>query len=220
MPVPFYSELLLTVQNASGSTLTSFGSVAGEEVFARTLVDLPVGGLEDLLYVPRYAASLDLTSNQTLLMGASAGLGPNGTGDGGRTAIYGTDVFWKWKSPRAMQGFPFVKVQAEGMKRRYRADDPLETFADWGYYSQVLWGYRRGWVAGLRYGGMDGDDGGQVSPFFEDRRRISTNLTWYPTEYSKLRLQYNHDDRDTFEDSDSLWLQFEFTLGAHAAHKF
>ena len=107
------------------------------------------------------------------------------------------------------------------MKRRYRAVDPLETFEDWGAYGQVLWGYKRGWVAGVRYGRMGGDDGGEISdPFFEDRRRSSVNLSWFPTEYSKLRLQYNHDDRSSFEDADSLWLQFEFTLGAHAAHKF
>jgi len=163
---------------------------------------------------------VDLTDNQTLLAGASAALGPNGTGNDGRTAIYGADLFWKWKSPRANQGFPFVKLQSEVMKRRYRADDPLATFEDWGYYGQLLWGYRRGWVAGLRYERMGGDDGGETSPFFEARTRISTNLTWFPSEYSKLRLQYNHDDRSQFEDADSLWLQFEFILGAHAAHKF
>ena len=221
MPVSFYSELLLTVQNAFGETLTSFGFLEGEDVFGRTLVDLSVRSLEDLLYVPRYTASLDPGSNQTLVVGASSALGPNGTGDDGRTAIYGADIFWKWKSPRAIQGFPFLKVQAEGMRRRYRVVAPRETFEDWGAYGQVLWGYNRGWVAGLRYEEMGGDDGGEVSdPFFEDRRRSSVNLSWFPTEYSKLRLQYNHDDRSFFEDADSLWLQFEFTLGAHAAHKF
>ena len=25
------------------------------------------------------------------------------------------------------------------------------------------------------------------------RSRISADLTWYPTEFSKIRLQYNHD---------------------------
>ncbi len=221
MPLPFYSEVFLAVQNASGEPLTSFGSLDGESVFGRTLADLRVRNLDDLLYVPRYRASLDPTDNQTLVLGASAALGPNSTGDDGRTAIYGVDVFWKWKSPRAIQGFPFVKFQAEGMRRRYRADAPKETFEDWGAYGQLSWGFKRGWVAGVRFDAMDGDDGGAISdPFFEDRRRSSVNLTWFPTEYSKLRLQYNHDDRSFFEDADSLWLQFEFTLGAHAAHKF
>jgi len=59
----------------------------------------------------------------------------------------------------------------------------------------------------------------------QSRSRISANLTWYPTEFSKIRLQYNHDflyenfflaDRDV----DSVFLQFEFILGSHGAHKF
>ena len=36
-PTPFYSEVFLTVQNAFGETLTSFGSTDGETVFGRPL---------------------------------------------------------------------------------------------------------------------------------------------------------------------------------------
>jgi hypothetical protein len=46
------------------------------------------------------------------------------------------------------------------------------------------------------------------------------NLTWYPSEFSKIRLQYNYDDRHDIGVDHSVWLQFEFLLGAHAAHKF
>ena len=70
----------------------------------------------------------------------------------------------------------------------------------------------------------------QQSAFTDDntrqsRSRISANLTWYPTEFSKIRLQYNHDflDENDFlasRDVDSVFLQFEFILGAHGAHKF
>jgi hypothetical protein len=52
------------------------------------------------------------------------------------------------------------------------------------------------------------------------RWRISPNLTWYPSEFSKLRLQYNCDDRQEVGVDHSVWFQFEFLLGAHAAHKF
>jgi hypothetical protein len=62
-------------------------------------------------------------------------------------------------------------------------------------------------------------------PDQQPRERISANLTWYPTEFSKIRLQYNHDFLEqTFfladRDADSVFLQFEFILGAHGAHKF
>jgi hypothetical protein len=52
------------------------------------------------------------------------------------------------------------------------------------------------------------------------RWRLSPSLTWYPSEFSKLRLQYNYDDREKMGVDHSVWLQFEFSLGAHAAHKF
>ncbi len=221
MPTPFYSELFLAVQNAFGETLPGFGSVGGEELFGRVLGERGVRTAGDLLYVPRWAASFDLTPNQTLLVGASAALGPNATGNAGTTELYGFDAFWKWKSPRAIQGFPFVKLQAEGFERRYRADQPFQRFSDHGAYGQVVWGFTRGWTVGARYGEIGGDDGGVAGvPGFEDRWRASANLTWFPTEYSKLRLQYNHDGRELLEDADSLWLQLEFILGAHAAHKF
>jgi hypothetical protein len=67
---------------------------------------------------------------------------------------------------------------------------------------------------------MAGDEGPTPDPFTEERWRSSVNLTWFPTEYSKLRLQYNHDERSDFDNADSVWLQLELTLGAHAAHKF
>ena len=220
MPTSFFSELSLAVQNAFGETLTSFGSVAGESVFGRPIVDRSVDDLGDMLYVPRYAFALDLTDNQTLLAGASAALGPNGTGPDGRTSLYGLDLFWKWKSPRAQQGFPFVKVQAEGIERRYRTDRPRSMFEDGAAYGQVVWGFRRGWTAGARLDRMAGDAGPVPDPFLEERTRSSVNVTWFPTEYSKLRLQYNHDARSLFEDANSVWLQLEIILGAHAAHKF
>jgi len=48
----------------------------------------------------------------------------------------------------------------------------------------------------------------------------STNVTCFPTESSKLRLPYNRDELASSIDANSLWLQLEFLLGAHAAHKF
>src|SRR5205814_1387682 len=71
--------------------------------------------------------------------------------------IYGADFFYKWKSAHAEGGFPFVKWQTEAMYRRFEAGRGVdqtfpvaETFHDWGMYSQVLWGFKKGWVAGVR----------------------------------------------------------------------
>ena len=45
-------------------------------------------------------------------------------------------------------------------------------------------------------------------------------MTWYPSEYSKVRVQYNYDHREGLGVDHSVWLQVELLLGAHAAHKF
>jgi hypothetical protein len=167
------------------------------------------------------------------LGGLSGAFGSNDTGVHTRTQIYGADFLYKWKSSRAEAGFPFVKWQTEFMYRRFQAgrgfDDTFpvaETFHDWGMYSQVLWGFKKGWVAGIRGDYLHETDSRFTDdPERQTRSRISANLTWYPTEFSKLRLQYNHDFlADTFfmagRDVDSVFLQFEFILGAHGAHKF
>jgi hypothetical protein len=235
-PAPFYSELFLSVQNSHGETATSFRGEPGEELFGRVLEERDVRTAGDLLYVPRYAASFDLSDTTTLLLGASAALGPNATGQDTDTEIYGLDFFWKWKAPTAQAGFPFVKWQTEAMRRRYEAgafasdtdgdglEDfllPAETLEDWGAYSQVLWGWRRGWVAGLRGDYVTGDEGAfDPDPQRSTRWRLSPSLTWYPTEFSKFRLQFNQDDLEGLDSEQSLWLQMEFILGAHAAHKF
>ncbi|MCI0744169.1 MAG: TonB-dependent receptor [Verrucomicrobia subdivision 3 bacterium] len=270
MPTPFYSELFLSVQNSHGETASSFRSAGdahgGEEeegevplAFRHADNDRGLKHVQDLLFVPRYAVSFDLTDSQTALFGASAAFGPNSRGgeDGGDTdtQIYGLDLTWKWKSPRHTAGFPFVAWQTEAMLRRYDvgafdwADETEgqiidestgnpanltgETLTDYGFYTQLLYGFRKGWVAGLRFDYVTGDradyermnlslDG---EPLGRDLQRaegwrISPNLTWYPTEFSKLRLQYNYDDRKGIGEDHSVWLQFEFLLGSHGAHKF
>ena len=230
MPTDFFSEAMITIQNSGGETLSSFRSLPGESLFGREIVERSVSSASDLLVVPRYAASFDLSDTQTLLFGASAALGPNGTGPSGKTRIYGIDGFWKWKPINAFRGFPFVKVQGELMRRDVSVaagqalELPARKFDDWGGYLQLNWGYKAGHVVGLRVDRVGGDVGELGDP--EDhglasRLRISPVLTWFPTEYSKLRLQYNFDRGDAFErDEHSIWLQLEFLLGAHAAHKF
>ncbi|MSU60894.1 MAG: hypothetical protein EXS31_00615 [Pedosphaera sp.] len=253
VPTPFYSELFVGVQNSQGGTSDSFRSDhAGEPFLGRIWEERGVGSLGDMLYSTRYAMSFDLSDTQTLLGGVSAIFGPNSTGGNTDTQIYGADVYWKWKPATAHAGFPFVSWQTEAILRRLQAgafrndfngsgtldagEDvfgdglihtaPREGLTNWGLYSQLLYGFREGWVGGLRgdYVGRTrrasyelayGDDSDRLS-----RWRISPNLTWYPSEFSKIRLQYNYDDRDKIGVDHSVWLQFELLLGAHAAHKF
>ena len=191
-------------------------------------MDRTLRGPGDLLFVPRLQSSFDLTDQQTLLVGTSAAFGPNDTGEHTTTQIYSVDAYWKWKPANAHAGFPFVSVQTEGLYQIFDAgSDPTAglssaTLRDWGFYSQVLYGFQPRWVAGLRGEYVNGNDA-SADPndvFRGERTRISPGLTFYPSEFSKIRLQYNYDHGHDFGDEHSVWLQFEFLLGAHGAHKF
>lgn len=176
-----------------------------------------------MLYSTRWLNSFDLNDEITLNLGTSALFGPNASGTDTQTQIYGTDIYLKWRPLSNDRGYPFVSWQTEVMKRDYQAGADKDNLDDWGLYSQILWGFKKNWIAGIRYGFADGD-GASTSYLRDKRSRISPKLTWRPTEFSKIRLQYNYDKAEHInnnnEDEHSIWLQYEFMLGAHPKHKF
>lgn len=234
LPLNVFTEASLSVLNATGGTTSGFRSEESSEIHGGIPVEREVKGLNGMLYVPRLATSFDLTDAQTVLIGVSGALGPNNSGNAARTSIVGADLYWKWKSPRAHAGFPFVALQGEVMSRSYdaaariSADDSVTALAaatlrDVGAYTQLSWGIRPMLVAAVRAESVRNDDPSTVG-FTAidrgDRTRLATNLTWFPTEYSKFRVQYNYDQRTGIGNDSSVWLQLEFLLGSHAAHKF
>lgn len=231
LPSEFYAEAMVTVMNSVGGTTSSFRSDESSDISGGVPVARPVSGLADLLIVPRLTASFDLSDTQTIVVGASAGFGPNNSAPDSRTQLYGVDTYYKWKAESGEAGFPFVAWQTELFSRRYGAGArvssgvpstslPAETLSDWGGYSQLLWGIRPRIIGGLRGDVTRNSVAAFATDLRENRTRISPNFTWYPSEFSKLRLQYNFDHRALQGNDSSLWLQFEFMLGAHAAHKF
>src|SRR5438034_4082179 len=131
LPTPFYTEAFLGVFNGQGGTAFSFRNPGEDDgtgtnrVHGRATLGRDLRGPGDLLYAPRIASSFDLTDQQTLVVGTSAAFAPNDTGPHNRTEIYGADVYWKWKSPKAMAGFPFVSVQAEALYERFGAGEDV-----------------------------------------------------------------------------------------------
>jgi hypothetical protein len=235
-PTPFYTEVFLSVLDGQGGTAFSFRNPGEPDEFGvsrqagRATHDRTLRGPADLVYVPRVASSFELTDTTTLLAGLSGAFGPNDTGPHGRTEVYGADVFWKWKPADAAQGFPYVTWQTEALYRRFgAAADPLalaplpaETIRDSGFYSQLVYGFVPRWNAGLRFDYVTGNHAAfdASDPLRGERYRLSPELTFFPSEFSKVRLQYNFDHGDLFSTAHSVWLQLEFGLGAHAAHKY
>jgi hypothetical protein len=55
---------------------------------------------------------------------------------------------------------------------------------------------------------------------FQRRTRVTPALTFNPSEFSRLRVQYEW-DKERFESSEhAAILQLEFSMGPHGAHPF
>jgi hypothetical protein len=248
-PTPTYLEFFLGAQNANGETLQSF--LANDEVYE----ERPVGGrglseearemrsAGDLLWHGRIASATDFTPAHTLGGGVSALFGPNATGAGADTVIYGADFMYRWRPVDNRRGYPFFKLQGEVMARAFDAaeqldeSDPLapvvvngETLDDWGGYLYAVYGFDVGWAFGLRAEYASGSGGSYIGgggfdrsqdPFRADRLRLSPMLSYQTSEFSRLRLQYNYDDSDHLDDqAHSVWLGFEILIGPHQPHSY
>lgn len=222
----WYSDLQFGLQNAKGETAVSFLNAPEEAIADRNLIERDARNFSDLLYSLRWLNGFDLSDSVSMNLGVSGLWGPNASGADTDTRIYGADAYIKWQGAYTQRGFPFVAWHTEVLKRSYEAGDPSdptrETLDDWGGFTQALWGFRPGWVAGLRleYATSDGDNA--ADPLRDTRKRLSPNLTWYPTDFSKVRFQYNRDWADHLpgNTADSFWIQTEFSLGSHTAHTF
>lgn len=223
MPTDTYSELTLGMQNPKGETVTSFLNAAGEDIGGYTLTDRSARNSSDLLYSARWLSGIDLSDNLSMNVGISGLWGPNASGLTTDTEILGADLYLKWQSAYSQKGYPFVAWHSEFLQRRYEAGDVArEVLKDQGYFTQLLWGFKPGWVAGLRWEDAKADGNTSTDTLRDNRQRLSPNLTWYTSEYSKVRLQYNRDWAEHLPNktADSVWLQVEFSLGSHMAHTF
>jgi hypothetical protein len=100
-----------------------------------------------------------------------------------------------------------------------------------GFYSQLVAKLGLRWRAGVRYDLLNLNDiliGHTDQNLPENGARYSAMVEYNPTEFSRLRLQFNH-DRSTFVQSlDGLSLepytefilQLNIAIGAHGAHSF
>jgi hypothetical protein len=226
-PTGFPLEVIVGAQNANGETMVSFLGTEEEEPPFGAHVERMVRTWEDLVWTGRVAASVDATEELPLLFGVSGALGPSGATTSGNASILGVDFTAKWKPLANDRGFPFVSFQTEWMRRHFGYDSfvadgtfvPGGELQDAGGYAQLVWGFQRDWTLGLRYDKVRGCDDRVLG--LDDRNRWSVALTFYTSEFAKLRLQVNRDDSAALDGREtSVWLQFEFNLGTHGAHKF
>jgi hypothetical protein len=215
-PLPWYVELVFSSMQANGeATMRSFFGAD----------DLDVEGPRDLLHVAALEQFFPLSPNWSLSWGMSGAFGPNASGRANRTDVYGTDVYLKYR-PITEASFTVVSLQSEWMYRRRQLPDELAQ--DVNGYVEAFWRFAQRWGTAARYeyGSPALDASGDVTfdpldpEWTESRHRASANLTFWPTEFSRLRLQGS---RDMPGYRSAIWATFlavELVTGAHGAHVF
>jgi hypothetical protein len=209
-PLPWYVEVVLSETQATGACCAR--SFYGDD-------DLGVRGpqdLETMLAIKQFHA---LSEDWSLSTGLSGALGPNPTRPGAESLVLGADLYLKYR-PITRESTTIVSLQAEGLTRR--RETPAGTLSDTGLYAQLLWRFAQRWTTGARYELASGTADDYLDPYWtSERQRVAAALTFFPTEFSRLRLQGNA-DLPSFLPS-PIWggfLALEISAGAHGAHAF
>jgi len=205
LPTPWYSEVTLQV----------FGGRSA------TLFDSPTS--DDIATVAHWKNLWDLSDSATIEAGVSQASGANSRA--GRSNVYGGDLTLKY---RPVEGGKYTSFQwsAEYLladRKGFAADSAagaatlgdlkrLDGIATWIQYQ--FW---ERWVFGARYevAGL----GSRAD--LESQKRESALIGFLPTEFSGLRLQYEHVPGIAgATDEHRVALQLNISIGAHPAHAY
>ena len=214
-PLPWYVELVGSATEAAGAA-TARSFYGGE--------DLGVDGPGDVLYVAAIKQLFALSDDWSLLFCFSGACGPNASGRSNRSEVYGADVYLKYR-PIGEGGTGYFAVQSEWLYRRRQI--PEDVLDDASGYTQAIYRFAPRYSVGARYeygSPARGRDGRVASDpldpeWTDDRTRIAANVTHYPSEFSRVRLQGSRD----FGLGEPVWAGFlalEVLIGAHGAHAF
>lgn len=153
----------------------------------------------------------------------------------GDTKIYSIDLTVK----HSLDSYRYLQLQSEYIYRKFNGnqyipDDANNSFSvknltkkQFGIYIEGIYKFDRRWRTGLRYDLLNKNDIyidgiNQNKP--NNLYRYSAMIDFLPSEFSRIRLQYNH-DRSLFLDNirktnQEIILQFNLAIGAHGAHGF
>jgi len=219
--LPVYT--LVGIETLQGENEVLFGEEAGSGPHA---------------YVVFAKSSIDFGESSTILFGLSVADGKTKTGSiehdtdfEGDSTLYDLEMTYKWKPSKtrsfALQGEYMLRDQSGDFIEDTTVPTPAETLKrkQDGLYLQGLYQINR-WRLGARYDLLDlfNDDfiqAGVRADFGGRPYRATGAVEYNPTEFSRIRVQYN-DDRSSRDGAANreVFLQFIFGIGAHAAHTF
>jgi len=193
IPNPWEHEigLSLTVSNADNDVSFN-GGLSSDPLLSARLYDL-----------------MPLGSSSDLEIGLNIATGPNDERGNNRTTLGLFDLTYRYQ-PNYTPEYDYparLMWQTEAIINS-RQSDTGDTNS-FGIYSLLDYQFRPAWHAGLRY------DYSQFPDSTESEQSVSAILTWFYSEHSKFRIQYQHFDPVTGRPDNRLLLQAVVILGDH-----
>jgi len=197
IPANWYSEVTLQVLSGQSEGLNYFKSNSANQ-------NVQLLQLKNLW---------DLTDDTTIEL---TGSGANGKNTADRTTnLLGAYLTLKWRKDKSKS----LTWNTEVMERQNnQASDELGTgIASYVQYqvSQRWWLQARG-----EYLKIKNQDLTNLEPLPSTQKKYSALVGYIPSEFSALRLQYDHLEDGSDSPEQKLMLQMNFSIGAHPAHQY
>jgi len=215
-PLPWYVEIIGSVTDPRGDTT------------ARSFLpsDAALTNAWDVETTVAARQFFELSPDLSLLWGLSWAGGPSSLAADTRSDVFGTDLYLKFR-PITRGSDTIIALQSEWMYRR-REQASGGTLWDVDGYAQLFWRFAQRWGTAARYEYGSAARVGSVvvvdpldPTWTRARHRAAADLTFWPSEFSRLRAQLQVDDaRWLPHPIYAGFLSLELSLGVHGAHKF
>ncbi len=147
----------------------------------------------------RFSNLWDISDNSTIEFGSSVLYGPKD--ENSIITLYGADFTFKWKDIRKVYGKAFT-WQNEFLS--YANGDHA------GFYSIIQYKFTRRWWTSA----------GFSQAIEEKTSEYKTQIAFVPSEFSAVRLELVYTDFENGDANIAVYLQMNFTIGSHPAHKY
>jgi hypothetical protein len=172
----------------------------------------------DLTYIAHLRGYQDLSESTNIDLGASYALGHTALAQSivvptpFLTSLYGIDATLRWRPLQRSIYRSFVGRSEVIWSHR---DQPGGLQRAMGFYVSGDYQFARRWFVGAR---IDQSDRAQNAALRDTGQSLV--LTYWPSEFSQIRGQYQRTDYPDVPNSNEFLFQFQFSIGAHGAHPF
>lgn len=230
----FGSELFIDEEFPSGET---DGSLSAATLYAKVGGDIGTNH-SWLAGIGHWRAS-DITDRSSAAHDHGGGAATETPRFSGDSKINTVNALYKWapngnaKERNFKMQFEYFQRDEEGQIDMVKEGGDFDESSTYkgdqrGWYLQGVYQFRPQWRVGLRHDRLDINNTGSDTGVLEEAELLSEGHTpqrssimvdYSPREYSRLRLQFNRDERSPIED-DQVILQYTHSFGSHGAHAF